>query len=138
VSGFIAFETFPATAVLAMRDDIPSACSWLVQEAGVRAEQIGALPGIDNDFILAAAELAAWQKDWERVARLLGAASNPRGRTTSLRNPSSWVLYKHYVPMAREALGSERGRELRDIGRAMPAAEALAYALEGLEDTAAD
>jgi hypothetical protein len=46
-------------------------------------------------------------------------------------------LYKHYVSEARAVLGPEKGRALRDTGRTMPDAEALAFALEGLERAAA-
>ena len=71
----------------------------------------------------------------ERAGRLLGAARYLGGAINlpiPFRTPASWALYRHYLPLVREALGPEEARRARDEGRAMTLDDALAYALEGL------
>jgi predicted ATPase/DNA-binding SARP family transcriptional activator len=86
----------------------------------------------DNDNRPEAAEpvvlyggfVAAMHEDWELASRLLAA-----GERSVYRNPSHAHLYLHFRRRIRDALGSERSRQLRDEGRAMPLADALAAAL---------
>jgi predicted ATPase/class 3 adenylate cyclase len=70
--------------------------------------------------------LAGLRGDWERAARLLAAAMSPG----FISSPAAYVVYRHWVPKVREALGAQRARELREEGRAMSLQEAIAYALE--------
>ena len=63
----------------------------------------------------------------ERAARLLGISGG------SARTPEALTLYRHYRDRVREALGRDRGRTLRNEGRAMSMDEGIAYALEGID-----
>lgn len=72
----------------------------------------------------------------ERAGRLLGAARYLGGAADlaiPFRTPGGWSLYRHYLPIVREALGPDEARRARDEGRAMTMDEAFAYALDGLD-----
>ena len=68
--------------------------------------------------------LAALREDWETAARLLAA-----GEPSVYRSPVASLLYFRFRDRVRDALGSQRSRELRAEGRAMPPTDAVATAL---------
>jgi hypothetical protein len=71
---------------------------------------------------------------WARASRLFGAAT-AEGIVLS---GAVYTVYRKWLPVAREHLTPERGRELRDEGRAMPLDEALAYATTWTEEPLPD
>ena len=68
--------------------------------------------------------LAAQRGDWETAAKLLAA-----GERGIYRSPATALLYFAFRDRVRVALGSERARQLRDLGRAMPLADAREVAM---------
>jgi predicted ATPase/DNA-binding SARP family transcriptional activator len=78
----------------------------------------------DETLVLYGGILAAVSEDWELACRLLAA-----GQLTGYASPAMGHLYVHFRDQVRGVLGSERSRQLRNEGRAMPLADALAAAL---------
>jgi predicted ATPase/class 3 adenylate cyclase len=68
--------------------------------------------------------LAAMHEDWERASRLLAA-----GERGVYKTSYTALLHSSFRQRVRTALGSERARQLRDEGRAMPLAGAREAAL---------
>jgi hypothetical protein len=72
----------------------------------------------------------------QRSARLMGSARTADGadnEVMAFRTATSMALYRHYLPLVRNALGADQARRLRDEGRAMATDEGFAHALEGIE-----
>jgi hypothetical protein len=89
----------------------------------------GNLPLMDVDVLITRGCMDAIAGDHERSATILAAArSLGRRHGHGFRTPSSFALYKHYLPLVRAALGPERARQARDRGRVMTLDEAIHYA----------
>ncbi len=94
--------------------------------------------GVDlapNQFLGVAGVVAYLRGEFQRSARLLGAARTVGGADREImafRTPASMALYRCYMPLVRGALQPAETRRLRDEGRAMTIDEAFGYALEGL------
>ena len=67
---------------------------------------------------------AAVREDWEVAGRLLGAGSR-----STVRTPTTALLYFAFLDRVREAVGGERLGQLRHEGQAMTLADARALAL---------
>jgi predicted ATPase/class 3 adenylate cyclase len=85
-----------------------------------RALRTGQPYGVEQILVFASG-VAGVEGDWETAARLL-AASNKGYR----RSPFSYLTYRTFRDRAREALGVDRFRELRDEGRRLTPDEAMA------------
>jgi hypothetical protein len=68
---------------------------------------------------------AAARQDWEVAGRLLAA-----GERSTLRTPTTGLVYYAFRDRVRAAVGADRARQLRDIGQTMTAAEARDLALQ--------
>jgi len=77
------------------------------------------------------AEVAVVQAQMERAAKLWGAAEALREVLTSPIFPAEQVRYEPPLTKARAQLGEAAWAAACIVGRAMPLAEAVAYALEG-------
>jgi len=67
--------------------------------------------------------------DYPRCSRLFAwvrARTLDAGRT--IPSPSTYAVYRHYVALVRQALDPDAARRYREEGRAMPEADAIAYA----------
>jgi len=85
------------------------------------------IPLAANHVFSTAAVVAYIQGQFERAGRLM-AASRYLGGAADLpipfRTPTGMSLYRHYLPLVREALGPEAARAARQEGRAMTMDEA--------------
>ena len=70
----------------------------------------------------------------QRAGRLLAASRQVKGaaRHNAFSSATSALLYLHYMPQVRAALGPDEARRARAEGQAMTLDAAMAYALEGL------
>jgi predicted ATPase len=88
--------------------------------------------GAIADCLVIAAGLADAQRHWERAAALLAAADTILGRfrlVYRIVDPSSYTEYAQRVAVVRTRLSNQSFAEARARGRAMPRAQAIAYAL---------
>ncbi|HYZ93241.1 MAG TPA: adenylate/guanylate cyclase domain-containing protein [Actinomycetota bacterium] len=91
------------------------------------------MPGSLEEALVGFAAVAAIEGHHERSSLLLAwVRSRTLDQIKPLRSPVSYPLFVHYIRMAREAIGKERGLQLREVARAMSEDEAVAFALEGL------
>ena len=71
----------------------------------------------------------------DRAGRLMGAARGLgaiEAESIRFRTPTALALYVRYMPLVRDALGTDEAHLARDEGRAMTLDEAFDYALAGL------
>jgi hypothetical protein len=95
------------------------------------------VPLVLNAMLVCCAAVEAVARNYDRATRLLGAARWTGGidrLQIRFRDPGTAVLYRHYVGVVREKLGPEEALRGRDEGRAMSPDEAVAYALDGLDN----
>ena len=103
---------------------------------GAKALRRSGVDGAPNQFLIVAAVMEVLRGQPARAAKLLGAARSAAGadkEVMAFRTPTSMQMYRHYLPLVREALGTEVAHRLRDEGRAMAMDEAFAYAMAGVE-----
>lgn len=96
--------------------------------------------GVDlwvNEVLIFCGAVAFLGGDPARTSRLLAAGRHlggARKMLTPFRTGQSYALYLHYVSLVRDSLGARDARRTRVEARAMSLDEAVAYALEGLEN----
>jgi hypothetical protein len=95
------------------------------------------IPLAENHALGLAAVVEHLRGRSDRAGRLFAASRSlggARGMEIPFRTPGSVTLYRHYLPLVREALGRDEARLARDEGQAMIRDVAFDYALEGLEN----
>ena len=74
------------------------------------------------------------ETDAQRVARLLGAAETLLETTGTNLEPRAQGVYERATAIGKEQLGEQGFETARRLGRAMTPDEAIAYALEGVDE----
>jgi predicted ATPase/class 3 adenylate cyclase len=123
--------TGPAVAFAGV-GDLDRARSILTEsfEAGHRFGNTG----VRGSNITAAAAIAAIAGDHRRAGLIFAwVFANTYARGLPNGSPAAWVLYRHYVPIVRAALGPDEAHRIRDEGARLSADEAFRLASEVCE-----
>jgi tetratricopeptide (TPR) repeat protein len=86
-------------------------------------------PLADADLLAALGGVACLTGDFERAARLLGAARSAFGVHGSWRTNAGGAIYLHFGAQVRRALPADVAKRARDAGRALSVEEAYEHAL---------
>jgi predicted ATPase/class 3 adenylate cyclase len=121
-------------AMVSMGRGLPDRARVMLQEALAIACETGSKP-VGQSVLDVAAGLAALHKEWERVARLFGAAEAQIARTGIQRDPSDEAFLRPRVTKAREALGPPKFDTAAHAGRALGYEDAIADARRWLDST---
>jgi len=120
-------------AIVSIGREIPDHARAMLLEALAIARETGSKP-VGQSVLDVAAGLAALHKEWERVARLSGAAEAQIARTGIQRDPSDEAFLRPRIAQTREALGAAKFDNVALAGRALGYEEAIAEASAWLED----
>ena len=119
-------------AMVSIGRGIPDRARVMLREVLDIALETGSKP-VGQSVLDVAAGLAALHQDWERVARLSGAAEAQIAQTGIQRDPADEAFLRPRVAQTREALGSTRFDTAALAGRALGYEAAIAEASAWLE-----
>jgi len=122
-------------AIVSIGRGIPDHARVMLLEALAIARETGSKP-VGQSVLDVTAGLAALHKEWERVARLSGAAEAQIARTGIQRDPSDEAFLGPRVAQTLEALGSAKFDRAALAGRALAYEDAIAEASSWLEGAA--
>jgi len=108
------------------RNDDVDARICTVRALGI-AEELGSR-AIGQSVLEVCAGLAAWLEDWERSARLFGAAESQARETGIHRDPGDESFLSPLVGKARVFLGEERFNAAQADGERLSYVDAIAEA----------
>jgi hypothetical protein len=86
-------------------------------------------PLADADLLATLGGVACLTGDFERAARLLGAARRAFGVHGSWRTNAGGAIYLHFGGQVRRALPADVAKRARDAGRGLSVEEAYEHAL---------
>jgi predicted ATPase/DNA-binding SARP family transcriptional activator len=110
------------------QDDYDHARALLVESLTLRNE-LGSKPGIAAS-LESLASLAVMEGQYRRAARLIGAAEALRASSGSSLDPEERAEYECMLATAQAALDEATFAAARTVGKAMPLAEAIEFALQ--------
>ncbi|HTR58635.1 MAG TPA: adenylate/guanylate cyclase domain-containing protein [Casimicrobiaceae bacterium] len=111
-------------AMVATMRDLAVRARDLLREVLTIADKTGSKTA-GQSALEVSAGLAALEKDWERSARLYGAAEAQTLRTGIRRDPADEGFLQPLLARAREALGESRFALAEASGRALPVEQAI-------------
>lgn len=125
-------ESLENLATLALREERSGEAGALFREALALSREIGAWSRA-TDCIEGLSATAITQREWERAARLIGAAERLREASGIPLTPRGRAEHDQSLAVLRSALGDERLAEMRLEGHSFTRDHALAYALHSAD-----